>query len=379
MISRYLEPDRPVSLYIHIPFCTTKCGYCAFYSLPQNACRDDDMSRFLDVLSRQLEALVEDIGRPFHTVYIGGGNPGLIGASRIDSLLTTAFRYGRPVECSMEINPETLDESLSLLLGKVDRFSVGIQSFDGRHLRTLGRNADTAACTKALDLLTDFRNEAGTLFNADLMTNIPRQSLDDALGDIDTLVSWQPDHISLYSLTFEEGTRLIEQEVPAGEDEEADMLNALWSHLDGLGYEQYEVSAFARDGHYCAHNLVYWNLGQYIGLGPGAESSVGYSSIVSSRESESLDGYLSDPSFSSVRLSREEAVEEYLMTCLRTRWGLDKEKFSRRFSSSFDDLFSSAVSTLEPEWYNDGPDRFRLTRDGIMVLNRILLALFLDL
>lgn len=337
------------------------------------------MSRFLDVLSRQLEALVEDIGRPFHTVYIGGGNPGLIGASRIDSLLTTAFRYGRPVECSMEINPETLDESFSLLLGKVDRFSVGIQSFDGRHLRTLGRNADTAACTKALDLLTDFRNEAGTLFNADLMTNIPRQSLDDALGDIDTLVSWQPDHISLYSLTFEEGTRLIEQEVLAGEDEEADMLNALWSHLDGLGYEQYEVSAFARDGHYCAHNLVYWNLGQYIGLGPGAESSVGYSSIVSSRESESLDGYLSDPSFSSVRLSREEAVEEYLMTCLRTRWGLDKEKFSRRFSSSFDDLFSSAVSTLEPEWYNDGPDRFWLTRDGIMVLNRILLALFLDL
>lgn len=379
MIIRYLEPDRPVSLYIHIPFCTTKCGYCAFYSLPQNACRDDDMSRFLDVLSRQLEALVEDLGRPFHTVYIGGGNPGLIGASRIDSLLTTAFRYGRPVECSMEINPETLDESFSLLLGKVDRFSVGIQSFDGRHLRTLGRNADTAACTKALDLLTDFRNEAGTLFNADLMTNIPRQSLDDALGDIDTLVSWQPDHISLYSLTFEEGTRLIEQEVPAGEDEEADMLNALWSHLDGLGYEQYEVSAFARDGHYCAHNLVYWNLGQYIGLGPGAESSVGYSSIVSSRESESLDGYLSDPSFSSVRLSREEAVEEYLMTCLRTRWGLDKEEFSRRFSSSFDDLFSSAVSTLEPEWYNDGPDRFRLTRDGIMVLNRILLALFLDL
>ena len=379
MISRYLEPDRPVSLYIHIPFCTTKCGYCAFYSLPQNACRDDDMSRFLDVLSRQLEALVEDLGRPFHTVYIGGGNPGLIGASRIDSLLTTAFRYGRPVECSMEINPETLDESFSLLLGKVDRFSVGIQSFDGRHLRTLGRNADTAACTKALDLLTDFRNEAGTLFNADLMTNIPRQSLDDALGDIDTLVSWQPDHISLYSLTFEEGTRLIEQEVPAGEDEEADMLNALWSHLDGLGYEQYEVSAFARDGHYCAHNLVYWNLGQYIGLGPGAESSVGYSSIVSSRESESLDGYLSDPSFSSVRLSREEAVEEYLMTCLRTRWGLDKEEFSRRFSSSFDDLFSSAVSTLEPEWYNDGPDRFWLTRDGIMVLNRILLALFLDL
>lgn len=379
MISRYLEPDRPVSLYIHIPFCATKCGYCAFYSLPQNACRDDDMSRFLDVLSRQLEALVEDLGRPFHTVYIGGGNPGLIGASRIDSLLTTAFRYGRPVECSMEINPETLDESFALLLGKVDRFSVGIQSFDGRHLRTLGRNADTAACTKALDFLTDFRNEAGTLFNADLMTNIPRQSLDDALGDIDTLVSWQPDHISLYSLTFEEGTRLMEQEVPAGEDEEADMLNALWSHLDGLGYEQYEVSAFARDGHYCAHNLVYWNLGQYIGLGPGAESSVGYSSMVSSRESESLDGYLSDPSFRSVRLSRQEAVEEYLMTCLRTRWGLDKEEFSRRFSSSFDDLFSSAVSTLEPEWYHDGADRFRLTRDGIMVLNRILLALFLDL
>ena len=337
------------------------------------------MTRFVDCLSRQLEALVEDIRIPFHTVYVGGGNPGLVGADVLRGLLSTAFRYGRPVECSMEINPETLDESFSSLLDLVDRFSVGIQSFDERHLRTLGRNADCRSCARALDLLEAFRKEKGTRFNADLMTNIPRQSLDDALHDIDELVSWQPDHISLYSLTFEEGTRLVQEEVPRSEEEEAETLYRLWDHLEGLGYEQYEVSAFARDGRYCRHNLVYWNLGQYIGLGPSAESSVGYSSIVSSREQETLDGYLADPSFTSVRLTREETIEEYLMTSLRTRWGLDKAEFYRRFSCIFDDMFHEAVGGMDPLWYHDDAERFVLTRDGIMVLNRILLALFMDL
>lgn len=378
-MKEFLDLTKPISLYIHIPFCTTKCGYCAFYSLENSKCAKDDKERFFTVISSQLEALVQELRCPFDTVYIGGGNPGLIGAGRINSLLETASRYGKSREVSMEINPETLDESFRTVCEYVTRFSLGIQSFNSRHLQTLTRNASQESVIRALELLQDFRKEKGISFNADLMTNIPFQTLDEALDDIDRLVSYSPDHISLYSLTFEEGTKLIQEHRPKSEEEEAYMLTHLWDHLERIGYEHYEVSAFAKDGSYCKHNLVYWNLGQYIGLGPSAESSTGYSTVVSSREKETLEDYLTHPSFDSIRLTYEEALEEYLMTVLRTKWGLDKKEFATRFSTDFDSLFSDRIRQLDSSWYEDDKDTFRLTREGVMVMNRVLVTLFLAL
>lgn len=378
-MKEFLDLTKPVSLYLHIPFCTTKCGYCAFYSLENSKCGKNDKDRFFTVISSQLEALVEELQCPFDTVYIGGGNPGLIGAERIISLLETASRYGKNREVSMEINPETLDESFRAVCEYVTRFSLGIQSFNSRHLKTLTRNASQESVVRALELLQDFRKEKGIQFNADLMTNIPFQTLEEALDDVDRLVTYSPDHISLYSLTFEEGTKLIQEHRPKSEEEEAYMLTHLWDHLEKLGYEHYEVSAFAKDGSCCKHNLVYWNLGQYIGLGPSAESSAGYSTVVSSREKETLDEYLLNPSFDSVRLTREEALEEYLMTVLRTKWGLDKKEFTSRFGVDFDSLFSDRIRQLDASWYEDGKDTFRLTREGVMVMNRVLVTLFLAL
>ena len=378
-MKEFLDLTKPVSLYLHIPFCTTKCGYCAFYSLENSKCAKDDKERFFNVISSQLEALVEELRCPFDTVYIGGGNPGLIGAERIIKLLETASRYGKSREVSMEINPETLDESFRAVCEYVTRFSLGIQSFNSRHLRTLTRNASQESVVRALELLQDFRKEKGIQFNADLMTNIPFQTLEEALDDIDRLVSYSPDHISLYSLTFEEGTKLIQEHRPKSEEEEAYMLTHLWDHLERIGYEHYEVSAFAKDGSYCKHNLVYWNLGQYIGLGPSAESSAGYSTVVSSREKETLEDYLAHPSFDSIRLTREEALEEYLMTVLRTKWGLDKKEFATRFSTDFDSLFSDRIRQLDSSWYEDDKDTFCLTREGVMVMNCVLVTLFLAL
>lgn len=378
-MKEFLDLTKPVSLYIHIPFCTTKCGYCAFYSLENSKCAKDDKERFFTVISSQLEALVQELRCPFDTVYIGGGNPGLIGAGRINSLLETASRYGKSREVSMEINPETLDESFRTVCEYVTRFSLGIQSFNSRHLQTLTRNASQESVVRALELLQDFRKEKGISFNADLMTNIPFQTLDEALDDIDRLVSYSPDHISLYSLTFEEGTKLIQEHRPKSEEEEAYMLTHLWDYLERIGYEHYEVSAFAKDGSYCKHNLVYWNLGQYIGLGPSAESSTGYSTVVSSREKETLEDYLTHPSFDSIRLTHEEVLEEYLMTVLRMKWGLDKKEFATRFSTDFDSLFSDRIRQLDSSWYEDDKDTFRLTREGVMVMNRVLVTLFLAL
>ena len=380
-MKEYLDPQKDVSLYLHIPFCTTKCDYCAFYSLPLSKRKDASCitDQFYEVLEKELTSVVEELKKPFRTIFIGGGNPGLLGPSRIKNLLDVAYAYGKSDETTMEINPETLDESFASLLSHVSRISIGIQSFSDAHLRTLGRNADRDANIRALRLLEAFKAESGLKINGDLITNIPRQSIEEALEDVETLSSFNIDHLSLYSLTFEEGSRLLEREKPLDEDEEADNLCILWDRLASLGFEQYEVSAFARGGNYCAHNLVYWNLGQYIGLGPSAESSLGYSSLVSMRQNEDVESFISSPSFDVIPLSKTEAVEEYLLTTLRTKWGVNKKEFSLRFEEDFDELFSSKISRLNANYYSDSEDVFTLKRDGILVMNQIILAMLMDL
>ena len=376
----YLDPQKDVSLYIHIPFCTTKCDYCAFYSLPLSKRSDTCIvDQFYEVLSMELSSVVAELKRPFRTVFIGGGNPGLLGSRRIGNLLDIAYEYGKSIETTMEINPETLDQSFSSLLDSVTRISVGIQSFSDRHLRTLGRNASRDVNVRALRLLEEFRSESGLKINGDLMTNIPRQSIDEAIKDIEMLSSFDIDHLSLYSLTFEEGTKLTGREKPLDEDEEADNLCTLWDRLASLGFEQYEVSAFSRNGSYCAHNLVYWNLGQYIGLGPSAESSLGYSSVVSMRQNEDVASFIASPSFDVMPLEKDEAVEEYLLTALRTKWGIDKKEFAARFNEDFDELFRCKIAGLRQNFYEDSKEFFTLKRDGILVMNQVLLTLLADL
>lgn len=376
MIREHLAPGRPLSLYIHVPFCAKRCDYCAFYSLGEGAWDRDLVDSYYSTLSAQLCELVKEIDSPFDTIYIGGGNPILLGEERLCRLLETASRKGRAREVSMEINPENVTKSFDGLSSWLTRVSVGIQSFDGESLRILGRQSTPQAAHRALEILSSMD---GLVLNADLMTNIPHRSLESSLADIETLSRYSPEHISLYSLTFEEGTRLVAREHPKSEEEEAAELERLWDELAARGYEHYEVSAFARDGHYCLHNLVYWNLGQYIGLGPSAESSVGYGHVVSSREKDSLAEYLAHPSFDSVALTKEETVEEVVMTALRTKWGIDKAEFLRRFGQDFDSIFSSRVASLEEEWYLDTPESFRLTRQGLLVLDQIIVSLFLAL
>ena len=343
MIREHLAEGRPLSLYIHVPFCAKRCDYCAFYSLGEGAWDRDLVDSYYRTLSAQLCELVKELDSPFDTIYIGGGNPILLGEERLCRLIETASVKGRAREVSMEINLENVTKSFDGLASWLTRVSVGIQSFDGESLRILGRQSTPEAAHRALEILSSMD---GLVLNADLMTNIPHRPLESSLQDIEALSLYRPEHISLYSLTFEEGTRLVAREVPKSEEEEAAELERLWDELGRRGYEHYEVSAFARDGHYCRHNLVYWNLGQYIGLGPSAESSVGYGRVVSSREKDSLAEYLAHPSFDSVALTEEETVEEVVMTALRTKWGIDKAEFLRRFGQDFDSIFASRIASL---------------------------------
>ena len=339
-----LDKSRDLSLYIHVPFCARKCDYCAFYSIPVSG-DDERIEKYMSFILAELDALSREWGRAYKTIFIGGGNPGMLGYERLGRILREACRNGFAEECTIEINPENVSDDIISLSPYLTRVSVGIQSMDSAVLKMLGRNADIASNEKALSILSASPFD----FNADIMTAVPGFAPEATLRDIEKIASYSPDHISLYCLAFEEGTPLAARAVPIGDEGERNALLASWSFLADLGYRHYEVSNFARDGKECMHNKVYWDLGQYIGFGPGAESSIGYGMALSMREPESLDGYLSKPELTCYPLSAEETEEEVLLTSLRTVYGIDKKEYSIRFGKDFDtsspSLFS-AVSIL---------------------------------
>ena len=365
-----LDPSRPLSLYIHVPFCHTKCGYCAFYSVPESMQCDGDIGKYTERTIESIERLTGEYDKPFHTVFIGGGNPGTLGLGRLESILDAALIHGKPEECTSEINPEDIDEAF-LSIDAIDRVSVGIQSMDGNVLRTLGRNASVSDNIRALSLLS----ESGKRFNADIITAVPGEEYGTALSDISVAASYGAGHISYYCLTFEEGTPLASRMTPVDEDTEIGFLRRGWKHLADLGYRHYEVSNFALPGEECLHNKVYWELGQYIGIGPGAESSIGWEKAVSLREPEDIRSYIEGRNGTGARLTAEETEEEYLMTVLRTSSGIDKKVYASRFHHDFDSRYGSVISSLDRALYLNDGSAFRLTEDGFMLLDTVILTL----
>ena len=216
---------------------------------------------------------------------------------------------------------------------------------------------------------------SGKRFNADIITAVPGESVETSLSDIETIAGYGAGHISYYCLTFEEGTPLASRLEPVGEDLEIEFLKRGWKRLSELGYRHYEVSNFAKAGDECLHNKVYWELGQYIGIGPGAESSIGWGRAVSLREPEDLRSYNDGLNGTGVRLTPEETEEEFLMTALRTSEGIDKRIYSERFGYDFDSRYGDAVSSLDAALYRDSSQSFSLTEDGFLLLDTVILTL----
>ena len=367
MIDSYI-PSRPVSLYIHVPFCRQRCDYCAFYSSVLDEKIKDE---YFLVLQKELEVIVEEIHKPFQTLYLGGGNPILLGVDRILALIEIASRYGKSKECTIEINPEDVSTELERLYPSVNRISTGIQSMDDGTLSFLNRKARAGDNIRAMEYLSS----SPFIWNADLITAVPGTTVSDALSDIDKVVRYNPEHISFYCLTFEENTPLIGRTSPLGEEKEREFLLSGWKKLRELGYSHYEISAFAKPGFECMHNSVYWELGQYIGLGPSAESYLGYSDGVTMRNTEDLNSYIKSPDFNCERLTKEETEESFLITALRTSRGIEKSEYERRFSSSFDGTYLEAIPRLDKKWYENTHSFFRLTEEGMMMLNTVILTL----
>ena len=269
--------DAPplLSLYVHIPWCVRKCPYCDFNSHEAREGIPEDA--YIEALTRDLEAALPDVwGRRVQTIFFGGGTPSLFSADALDRLITM-LRTLLPVEplaeITLEANPGTfeIEKFRGFRAAGVNRLSIGIQSFNPAHLKSLGRIHDGNEARRAVDIaLATFDN-----VNLDLMYALPEQSIKQAIADIDIARGYGAQHVSAYHLTLEPNTLFHAHPPPLPDDDiAATMQIEIEARLEDSGYEHYETSAFAKKHHACLHNLNYWHFGDYLGIGAGAHSKL---------------------------------------------------------------------------------------------------------
>ena len=265
----------PLSIYVHIPWCVRKCPYCDFNSHEARGALPEE--EYLAALIRDLEyALPQIWGRRVVSIFIGGGTPSLFSAQSIETLLT-AIRARVTLlpeaEITLEANPGAVeaDKFAGFRAAGVNRISLGIQSFNDRHLKALGRIHDSEAARRAIELALSYFEQV----NIDLMYALPEQRMDEAMADMETAISFGTPHLSAYHLTLEPNTLFHHSPPPLPDaDLSADMMDGVEARLTAAGFEHYETSAFAKPGMQARHNLNYWGFGDYLGIGAGAHSKV---------------------------------------------------------------------------------------------------------
>ena len=267
----------PLSLYIHIPWCVRKCPYCDFNS--HEAREPIAETRYIEALIADLESALPLIwGRKVYTVFFGGGTPSMFSAAGIEQIIA-AVRSRVPLsidaEITLEANPGTFEAEKfrAFRAAGVNRLSIGVQSFNPKHLKALGRIHDDQQAHAAIELArAHFDN-----FNLDLMYGLPEQTLDEACADIEAALSFSPPHISAYHLTLETNTYFHRYPPPLpNDDASAGMQEAIEQRLDTAGFRHYETSAFAQPGKQARHNMNYWTFADYLGIGAGAHSKISF-------------------------------------------------------------------------------------------------------
>ena len=374
------QATQTLGLYLHIPFCRSKCDYCDFYSL---AGKEDRMDQYQKALLAHLrEAAPSARGYVVDTVYFGGGTPSYYGAKRISELLAAIkklYALEDTAEITMEANPDSVDgKSLKRLRrAGVNRLSMGMQSADPEELRQLHRphTADQVARAVEAARRAKFQN-----LSLDLIYGLPGQTRQSWQHTLDQALALKPDHLSCYGLKVEEGTPLARR-VEAGltlpdDDMQADLY--LWTvdRLREAGYPQYEISNFARPGRASRHNLRYWLLSPYIGFGPGAHSDFGGSRYSITRDLEGyMRGVLEGGSIidSCEEIPQRERSSEYLMLGLRTARGIDGWEYQKRYLMEFGPLEQRLEQFRDQGWAEQSHDgRWRLTPKGFLVSNQLI-------
>ena len=372
---------NPLALYLHIPFCKSKCLYCDFYSLPRG---EETMDRYCAALSRHLAAWApQAAGYTVDTVYFGGGTPSYLGHARLASLLETVFRHYRVdpgAEITLEANPDSVggrESAAALRAAGFNRVSLGLQSADDGELRAVGRVHTFAQAAQAVE---DLRAGGFDNLSLDLIYGLPGQDLAGWSRTLERTADLGPDHLSCYGLKVEEGTPLWRMrdslDLP-DDDLQADMYLDTVERLARRGYCQYEISNFARPGRESRHNLKYWQLAPYAGFGPGAHSDFGGERYACVRDLEAYCRGIErggDVLEQRTPISCRERAVEYLMLGLRTVQGVSGQEFTAVAGLPF----APVETALEPfqGWglAQRENGRWRLTPRGFLVSNQIILA-----
>ena len=342
-VQHYLRPGTlqlptlpPLALYVHLPWCLKKCPYCDFNSHESKSVPE---AMYLDALRADLEAALPLVwGRKVLSVFIGGGTPSLFSPASIDRLIGD-IRARLPLEAGAEItleaNPGTFERERfkAFRAAGVTRLSVGVQSFDDAALERIGRVHDAAQARSAVEEAA----AAFDTFNIDLMYALPGQSLAALQKDLDTALSFAPPHLSVYHLTLEPSTFFATHPpVLPDEDTAAEMLDLITATTASRGLQRYEVSAFAKAGHRCAHNLNYWQFGDYLGIGAGAHGKLSFPHRVLRqvrwREPAAymLHALAGHAVSNEHEVPRKELPLEFMMNALRLREGFELARFAER-------------------------------------------------
>ena len=370
-----VQKDLPLGLYIHIPFCRSKCAYCDFYSLAGAEERMDDycraLERHLAEVAPQAECHKAD------TVYFGGGTPSYLGAERLCRLLGSIrklYKVDKHAEITLEANPDSATDRKTLKrLRKAgfNRLSLGVQSMDDALLQAIGRihtrqqvQEAVAAARKA-----GFKN-----LSLDLIYGLPGQTMEGWEKTLSDAVGLHPEHLSCYGLKLEEGTPLYRRQGELtfpDEDMQADMYLYAVEFLKQCGYEQYEISNFAKPGFASRHNLKYWLMQEYAGFGPGAYSDFGNVRYGYARD---LERYLKGELVlqESETVDTDEREREYLMLRLRTAQGVDPREFEYRFRQRFAPLAALLQQCAREGLAEQDGNGWHLTAKGFLVSNRII-------
>lgn len=406
-----LNFENANAIYIHLPFCSSKCPYCDFYSVKYTKKR---VGQYWAALFMELEELSKNVKNNLvQTIYIGGGTPSLVEPELIKQLIKkikSKFRLSAAAEITMEVNPASINEEklISLKRAGVNRLSVGIQSFNDFHLSSLGRRSNLVNNKETLALINKYFDN----YSADLIFALPDQTLKEFENDLKIMIEFSPPHISLYNLEIHKNTSFYQKynngelKLPT-EELDADMYELAIKKLTSIGYQHYEISNFSQPGYRARHNYIYWIYQPYLALGPGASGFDGNCRYQNLKDIEQyLKCYnpkgLSFKMFNNKKmkqnnnlinfkrnkdirirkidcLTKKEKIAEYSFLALRTANGLFYHKFYKKFGLDFKSIYKAEIRELkENNLIIEENERIHLTTRGKKVANEVFLKFLLD-
>ncbi|KOR88354.1 radical SAM family heme chaperone HemW [Paenibacillus solani] len=375
-----VNDQRTEAVYIHIPFCTNKCFYCDFNSY---VLKDQPVMDYLRALDKEMELTVS--AHPpgtIKSIFVGGGTPTVLKPNEMEYFLQSVKRHfpnwSDDIEFSMEANPGTTDlEKLSVMReGGVNRISFGVQAFQNTLLSGIGRIHDTDDVYRSLE---NARTAGFNNMSIDLMFGLPNQTLDMLAESIDKALELGLPHYSIYSLKVEENTLFHtmyqRNQLPLpDEEDELNMYLLLMDRMKAAGYKQYEISNFAKPGFESRHNMTYWRNEDYYGLGAGAHGYIGRQRHVNIKGVNPYNEAANQglPRLESFEVSKEEAMEDFLMVGLRVLDGVSGSRFRQQFGISMEEVFAKPLNKMLGAGLLDSTDDgYKLSSKGILFGNDV--------